>query len=91
MGSPVNIQPVRSSEDLLATRELFGLYAASLPVDLDYQDFESELAALPGKFQPPEGELDFSAEGTADVTATQDVPIMPAGVLRGFEVAQAVA
>jgi GNAT superfamily N-acetyltransferase len=36
---------------------LFADYAASLPVALDYQDFASELATLPGKYAPPSGEL----------------------------------
>lgn len=51
------IRPVRSEADLRATAELFAGYAASLPVDLGYQDFASELATLPGKYAPPEGEL----------------------------------
>lgn len=38
-------------------RHLFAAYAASLPVDLDYQDFGSEVAKLPGKYAPPKGEL----------------------------------
>lgn len=29
----------------------------SLPVDLEYQDFGTELAELPGKYAPPDGEL----------------------------------
>jgi len=37
--------------------DLFRGYAASLPVDLDYQDFDDELAALPGKYAPPKGVL----------------------------------
>lgn len=36
---------------------LFADYSASLDVDLSYQDFGSELAALPGKYAPPSGEL----------------------------------
>lgn len=51
------ITPVRTEEDLNATARLFEGYAASLPVDLAYQDFERELSALPGKYAPPAGEL----------------------------------
>lgn len=51
------ISPVRSADDLEATAVLFAAYAASLPVDLGYQDFGAELAALPGKYAPPRGAL----------------------------------
>jgi len=53
----VRISPVRTADDLRATTALFEAYARSLPVDLDYQDFGSELASLPGKYAPPRGEL----------------------------------
>jgi ribosomal protein S18 acetylase RimI-like enzyme len=36
---------------------LFRRYAASLPIDLAYQDFEAELAGLPGGYAPPRGAL----------------------------------
>jgi ribosomal protein S18 acetylase RimI-like enzyme len=45
------------STDLPAIASLFRAYAASLPISLDYQDFDAELAALPGKYAPPKGAL----------------------------------
>lgn len=52
-----SITPVRTPADLSATIGLFSAYASSLGVDLAYQDFEAELAAMPGKYAPPAGEL----------------------------------
>jgi ribosomal protein S18 acetylase RimI-like enzyme len=52
-----HIRPVGAHEDLAATIGLFRAYAAALSVDLAYQDFEGELAALPGKYAPPAGAL----------------------------------
>lgn len=52
-----HIRPVSTADDLEAVRALFEGYAASLPVDLGYQDFGDELAALPGKYAGPRGEL----------------------------------
>lgn len=52
-----DITPVRSAADLEATVQLFKAYAASLAIDLAYQDFAAELAGLPGKYAPPAGEL----------------------------------
>ena len=51
------ITPVRSAADLEATVTLFNAYAGSLGVDLAYQDFSTEVAAMPGKYAPPKGEL----------------------------------
>ena len=57
MASRFEIKPVRTAGDLEAAARLIERYAASLPVDLGYQDFEAELADLPGKYAPPRGEL----------------------------------
>ncbi|MBW8303826.1 MAG: GNAT family N-acetyltransferase [Brevundimonas sp.] len=57
MTAGFHIAPARGAADLAAVADLFAGYAASLPVDLGYQDFDGELAALPGKYAPPAGEL----------------------------------
>lgn len=44
-------------EDLLALRDIFLAYAQSLSVSLDFQDFDTELATLPGDYAPPRGAL----------------------------------
>ena len=65
--SSFRIAPVRTADDLAATVKLFRAYAASLAIDLSYQGFEAEMAAMPGKYAPPAGELLLArpADGTA--------------------------
>ena len=51
LGSP------STPEDLDALRTIFLEYAQSLDVDLCFQQFDEELAELPGDYAPPRGAL----------------------------------
>jgi GNAT superfamily N-acetyltransferase len=51
------IAPVRTADDLAAVVVLFRAYATSLDIDLSYQNFDMEIASMPGKYAPPTGEL----------------------------------
>jgi len=53
----VTLRTPASDADLQAVRDIFREYADSLGIDLDFQDFESELAALPGDYAAPRGAL----------------------------------
>jgi putative acetyltransferase len=63
---------------LEAAREIFREYAASLNIDLDFQNFDAELAALPGDYAAPVGHLllaivDGSVAGCGALRALPDV------------------
>jgi putative acetyltransferase len=51
------IRRATSPADLDAARRLFREYVASLDFDLDFQDFEQEMDALPGPYAPPDGAI----------------------------------
>ena len=53
----VAIAPARDGADIDAARALFREYVAALGVALDFQDFDAELATLPGKYAAPRGAL----------------------------------
>jgi putative acetyltransferase len=53
----VRLVEANAPELVRASRRLFEEYAAGIGVDLCFQNFDEELAGLPGKYAPPGGRL----------------------------------
>src|SRR5580704_12549643 len=54
---PLTFVEANSAPQIAQARELFLEYAQSLGFSLCFQDFDQELADLPGDYAPPEGRL----------------------------------
>lgn len=60
---PPEIRIVSDAAGLETARTLFREYADSLPFDLDFQDFETELDTLPGEYAAPAGCILLAFDG----------------------------
>jgi ribosomal protein S18 acetylase RimI-like enzyme len=100
--SPFTIVPARSAEQIAAAATLFTAYAGSIGFDLSYQDFDTEVSTLPGKYAPPLGELLLALDPrgaaigcvglralTRDVCEMKRLYVAPAG--RGLGLGRALA
>jgi ribosomal protein S18 acetylase RimI-like enzyme len=72
----IDIRPARFPDDIEAVRAIFREYADGLGVDLGFQAFDEELAALPGKYSPPRGTI---------LLAWRDEHVIGCVALRAFE------
>ncbi|HJP93327.1 MAG TPA: GNAT family N-acetyltransferase [Pyrinomonadaceae bacterium] len=59
----MHIFPAETDEDIRNARMLFEEYAASLGISLCFQNFDHELATLPGDYAPTDGRLLLAADG----------------------------
>jgi putative acetyltransferase len=59
----MDIIRVKAPSEIDEVRRFFREYEAYLNVDLCFQQFESELANLPGKYAPPSGTLLLAMDG----------------------------
>ncbi len=53
----MKIIQAQSEEDIARAHQLFEEYAAGLGISLCFQNFDKELAELPGEYAPPTGRL----------------------------------
>jgi ribosomal protein S18 acetylase RimI-like enzyme len=77
-GPQVELLSPATPELLAATRAIFREYAEQLGVDLCFQNFDAELAALPGDYAAPQGALllalvDGEVAGCGALRALADV------------------
>lgn len=63
--APIELVQARDPGPVEAVRRLFVEYAEAIGVDLEYQGFSAELAALPSPYEPPHGALLLAAVGGA--------------------------
>jgi putative acetyltransferase len=59
----MNLIQASSTEQVQQVRQLFVEYAAWLGINLCFQNFDEELAELPGDYAPPSGRLFLADDG----------------------------
>lgn len=59
----ITITQADGDQDMDTVRELFMEFQKVINVDLCFQDFETELAQMPGLYAPPKGGLFLAKEG----------------------------
>jgi ribosomal protein S18 acetylase RimI-like enzyme len=75
--SNIIIEEATSRAQLAVVRELFLEYAASLEISLCFQNFEQELAGLPGKYASPSGRLLLASDADQPAGCVAIRPLDP--------------
>src|SRR5688572_919068 len=58
----LTIKQVETPEEVESTRQLFEEYVGSLGVSLCFQNYDKEVAELPGEYVPPSGRLYLASD-----------------------------
>ena len=66
----IDLRRPATEAELASAAAIFREYAASLDIDLCFQNFEDEIASLPGDYAPPAGQLVSCARGRPKVKRT---------------------
>jgi putative acetyltransferase len=74
---PFTIGHAVAAADVAAIAVLFREYAASLHIDLSFQQFDQELASLPGDYAEPRGTLLLARVGGEDAGCVGLRPLEP--------------
>lgn len=74
------IRRIHNDVDLTSVRRLFREYLEELDFDLDFQNVEDELRALPGPYAPPEGTILLATEDDEPVGVVAVQPLDATGV-----------
>jgi putative acetyltransferase len=77
---PLAIRAAATATDFAQARALFREYAEWLAVDLCFQDFDAELATLPGAYAPPRGMLMLAGPLDAAIGCIALRPLAAEGV-----------
>ena len=75
-----SIRLAETEADLAAARTLFREYAEGLDFALDFQDFEEEMAALPGPYARPDGCILLAEREKSPIGVVAVKPLGDAGV-----------
>lgn len=67
-------------QDMALAASLFREYAGGIGIDLSYQGFEAELAALPGAYAPPRGVILLAEQNGAAAGCVAVRPLGDGGV-----------
>ncbi|KAH8725676.1 acyl-CoA N-acyltransferase [Phaeosphaeriaceae sp. PMI808] len=92
----VRIRPATFPADNAIVKELFLAYAQSIPIKLDFQGFDQELASLPGKYAEDKGGIVLLAYLTnlaisPETTCQDEKKIVGVVALRAFPTTTSVS